>query len=153
VTLPVNNPNVVLVEEDAPRYLMGETEQTIPYGIESVQAPAVWNKGYDGSDITVCIIDSGLYTEHEDMVGVDVVDGYDNPKARTGPWYEDYCGHGTHVAGTVAAVDNEIGVVGVAPGVSLFIVKVFGDVVNGPTAPHWLTPPIAAPMPAPTSSA
>jgi serine protease len=42
-------------------------------------------------------------------------------------WDTDGCGHGTHVAGTIAAANNALGVVGVAPGVELYIVKVFGD--------------------------
>jgi subtilisin family serine protease len=133
VTLPTtalkgisNNPNLVSIEEDAPRYLMGDSGgQFIPWGVERVQAPAVWDEGYEGDGITVCIIDSGLHVGHEDMVGVDVVGGYTNIEGTT--WDQDYCGHGTHVAGTIAGANNDIGVVGVAPGVSLFIVKVFGD--------------------------
>jgi subtilisin family serine protease len=127
VTLPVvarqgieRNPNVVLVAEDAPRYPMG---QTTPWGTGRVQAPEVWGQGGPtGTGITVCVIDSGLYTDHEDFAGVTVKGGYP-----TTGWDTDACGHGTHVAGTIAAANNSVGVVGVSPGVSLFIVKVFGD--------------------------
>jgi hypothetical protein len=136
VTLPANaidglrhNPNVVLVEQDQPRY---PTEQAIPYGIDSVEARDVWDADRDGevdpdaptgSGFTVCVIDSGLYTEHEDFAGVNIIGGY--PRKT---WDTDNCGHGTHVAGTIAAMNNSIGVVGVSPGsVSLFIVKVFND--------------------------
>jgi serine protease len=112
------NPNVVLIEEDAKRY---PSAQTVPYGIDMVQALQVQTAGYTGSGRTVCIIDSGLYTLHEDFAGVNVVGG--SPSG----WNTDKCGHGTHVAGTIAAAMNNIGVVGVAPGVELFIVKVFGD--------------------------
>ncbi len=134
VTLPTaaldgirRNPNVVLVAPDEPRYLMG---QTIPWGIDAVQARDVWDADRNGiidagaptgEGITVCIIDSGLYTAHEDFAGVNVLGGYP-----TG-WNTDGCGHGTHVAGTIAAANNELGVVGVSPGVSLYIVKVFGN--------------------------
>jgi serine protease len=124
-----NNPNVVLIEEDAPRYL---NAQEIPYGIDMVQARDIWDANRDGvidtgaptgAGRTVCIIDSGLYTGHEDLAGVNVIDGY---PATT--WNTDGCGHGTHVAGTIAAAHNNLGVVGVSPGgVSLYIVKVFGD--------------------------
>ncbi len=122
------NPNVVLVEEDAPRYLMG---QETPYGVDMVQALDVWDANGDGAfdagaptgaGITVCIIDSGLYTGHEDHAA--------NSSRITGylsGWDTDRCGHGTHVAGTIAAVNNGLGVVGVSPNVSLYIVKVFGD--------------------------
>jgi subtilisin family serine protease len=126
VTLPAaavegiaRNPNVVAMAPDVPRYPMG---QTTPWGIDRVQAPSVWAEGPDGSGVLVCVIDSGLYTSHEDFAGVDVVGGYPSG------WNSDGCGHGTHVAGTIAAVDNSTGVVGVTPGaVSLYIVRVFGD--------------------------
>jgi serine protease len=122
------NPNVVMIEEDVPRYL---DNQTIPYGIDSVQARDVWDANKDGTidagaptgaGRLVCIIDSGLLTSHEDFAGVNVIGGYPSG------WNQDRCGHGTHVAGTIAAAHNNLGVVGVTPGAaSLYIVKVFGD--------------------------
>ena len=102
-----------------------------PYGIDMVQARDVWDSDRDGAiDLgvatgtgrTVCIIDSGLYTAHEDFIGVNVIGGYPANYAT------DTCGHGTHVAGTIVANLNQVGVVGVNPGTtSLYIVKVFGD--------------------------
>ena len=164
VTLPetalhgiVNNPNVLLIEEDAPRYLVSleksnslahpiissdspYEEQVIPYGVDMVKARDVWDTDRDGiidmdaptgEGLTVCIIDSGLYTEHEDFLGVNVIGGYSARNNR--PWDEDGLGHGTHVAGTITAMNNEIGVVGVTPGtVSLYIVRVFDN--NG----NWI---------------
>jgi serine protease len=114
-----NNPNIEYVEADAPRYPLG---QVTPYGINTVQAPDTWAVGADGSGIKVCVIDSGINANHEDFAGVSMT-GY----ASSGQsWNTDSCGHGTHVAGTIAAVDNSAGVVGVSPGkVSLHIVKVF----------------------------
>ena len=114
-----NNPNIEYVELDAPRYVRG---QTTPYGIKNVQAPETWAVGAQGSGIKVCVIDSGINANHEDFAGVSMT-GY----ASTGQsWNTDSCGHGTHVAGTIAAVNNTTGVVGVSPGkVSLHIVKVF----------------------------
>jgi serine protease len=50
---------VVLVEEDANAI---QAAQTVPYGIDMVQAPQVQAAGYTGAGRTVCIIDSGLYT-------------------------------------------------------------------------------------------
>jgi subtilisin family serine protease len=120
-----NNPNVNSIEEDAIRYPAG---QTVPYGIDLVQARDVWDANRDGtidtgaptgSGIKVCIIDSGLYTDHEDFAGVSV-NGFSSN------WNTDTCGHGTHVAGTIAALFNSLGVVGVTPGgAELYIVKVF----------------------------
>ena len=114
--------------DDAPRYLMA---QSVPWGIDRVQARDIWDADRDGTvdagaptgaGVQVCIIDSGLYTAHEDIVGENVIGGYPSG------WDTDLCGHGTHVAGTIAAANNNTGVVGVSPGeVSLYIFKVFGD--------------------------
>ncbi len=122
------NPNVVMVEEDARRFMQA---QDVPYGIDMVQARDVWDANRDGvvdagaptgAGRLVCIIDSGIYTQHEDLQGVNVVGGYPSD------YTTDKCGHGTHVAGTIAAVNNNLGVVGVTPGdVSLYSIKVFGD--------------------------
>jgi serine protease len=132
------NPNVVLVEEDSLRFPIGVMEsayqspsgQEIPYGIDMVQARDVWDANrdgvvddgaYTGSNRKICIIDSGYYTGHEDLPAAS---GYNGNLT----WYEDGSGHGTHVAGTIAAMNNALGVVGVTPGtVQLYIVRVFGD--------------------------
>jgi subtilisin family serine protease len=42
----------------------------LPTGIDRVQAPLVWEAGYEGEGITVCIIDTGLYRDHEDLLGI-----------------------------------------------------------------------------------
>ena len=77
----------------------------------------------NGSNRMICIIDSGFLVSHEDLQGINV-DGYDGNL----PWNQDGDGHGTHVAGTIAAVNNDFGVVGVTPGtVNLYIVRVFAD--------------------------
>jgi subtilisin family serine protease len=119
------------VEEDAIRYPAGETYPEVPYGIDMVQARDVWDSDRNGEvdlgaptgkGIKVCIIDSGLWTGHEDFLNVPK-SGYSTN------WSTDTCGHGTHVAGTITASLNDIGVVGVNPGgansVDLYIVKVF----------------------------
>ncbi|MDY7225979.1 S8 family serine peptidase [Hyalangium rubrum] len=109
---------VEFVELDAPRKLLA---QTTPYGIPLTQADQVWASA-TGANRKICIIDSGLYAAHEDHQSGKSITGYP-----TG-WNTDKCHHGTHVAGTIAAVNNTTGVVGVLPnGVNLHIVKVFGD--------------------------
>ena len=106
--------------------------QTVPYGVDMVQARDVWDANRDGfvdegspngSNRMICIIDTGFLVSHEDLQGINV-DGYDGNL----PWNKDGHGHGTHVAGTIAAVNNDFGVVGVTPGtVNLYIVRVFAD--------------------------
>ena len=151
----VNNPGVVSIETDPVRTLVGEHQpatpnlltgilakntpdtQVIPYGIDMVQARDIWDadrngkidrKAPTGEGRMVCIIDTGLYAEHEDFVGADIVGGYSQTNDDSNLWTLDGYGHGTHVAGTVNAVNNKLGVVGVSPGkTSLFIIKIFGD--------------------------
>lgn len=115
-----NNPNVDYVEQDVKRYPMAET---VPFGIPMVQADQV-SDAMAGNQ-TVCIIDSGYDIAHEDLSGNNVTGSFDSG---TGNWYTDENHHGTHVAGTIAAISNGVGVVGVNPNgnLKLHIVKVFG---------------------------
>jgi serine protease len=116
-----NHPNVEYIEVDPRRYLMGQTK---PYGITMVQADDSIFATNNSSGCTVCIIDSGYYRGHEDLQDSAVAGTNDSG---SGLWYEDSCGHGTHVAGTVAALNNTVGVVGVNGNGSLniWIEKVF----------------------------
>lgn len=116
------NPNVLWVEPDAKRYASAET---LPYGIPMVQAPQLSDGA--AAEVLVCIIDSGYSGNHPDLPHGAQVQGSDN--AGTGSWSSDENGHGTHVAGTIAAVGgNDMGVIGVLPNqsVPLHIIKVFG---------------------------
>lgn len=119
------NPNVEYIEEDPIRVPMA---QTVPFGINMVQAIETAATGADGTGVLVCIVDSGLYTGHEDhsgVTGASITGG-------NATWDTDDCGHGTHVAGTIRAVDNGIGVLGVSPGkVDLHIVRVFSGGTDG----------------------
>lgn len=129
-----NNPHIEFVENDSKRYLTAltspstgtpyKTGQQVPFGIAMVQADQLPDT-YAGNR-TVCIIDSGIDMAHEDLAG-NRMTGHTNPG--TGPWYTDENHHGTHVAGTIAALNNAgKGVVGVnANGqLNLHIIKVFG---------------------------
>ena len=74
-------------------------------------------------DADVAIVDTGIQPNHPDL---NVVGGYNCSTATRTAW-RDVQGHGTHVAGTVGAKDNTGGVVGVAPGVRLWAVKILND--------------------------
>lgn len=97
--------------------------QTLPWGINRVDADTSSTIAGNGSgsvsNVNAYIIDSGIY-RHTDLN----VDGHVNFTGDGKP--TDCFGHGTHVAGTVAAKDNASGVVGVAPGAQLTGVKVLG---------------------------
>ena len=98
--------------------------QVVPWGIAAVGAPEAWQYSR-GAGALVCIVDSGIDGEHPDiavnvLIGTDYVDDHYS-------WDQDRNGHGTHVAGIVAALDNEIGVVGVAPEASLIISRVLDN--------------------------
>ena len=109
--------------------------QVTPPGVRRVRAPSSPLTHINGSDLAshrinadVAIIDTGIQPDHPDLR---VVGGYDctrpgtrTERSRSSRWRDDH-GHGTHVAGIVGALDNTRGVVGVAPGVRLWSVRVF----------------------------
>lgn len=113
------------IEVDPKRYLFAEST---PYGVTMVQALQLSDSG--SVNQKVCIMDTGYTLNHADLPssGVTGDDGYGSNN--TGNWYNDGNGHGTHVAGTIAAIgSNNQGVVGVNPSgkLGLHIVKVFND--------------------------
>jgi subtilisin family serine protease/subtilisin-like proprotein convertase family protein len=108
--------------------------QVIPWNIDQFQARDVWDSNRDGlvdagapdgSGVKFCIIDTGFYGPHDDFQGINA-SGESQISGEM--WNEDGAGHGTHVAGTANAVNNNIGVVGVMPGgAELYIIKIFGN--------------------------
>lgn len=99
--------------------------ETAPWGISAVNAPEA-NAITRGAGILVCVVDTGIQGSHPDLAG-NIVGGenFVLKRGRLNPYqWADDNGHGTHVAGTIAAIDNTIGVVGVAPEAGLFAVKV-----------------------------
>ena len=115
------NPNIDYVEPDARRYPFADS---VPYGISMVRALEVSQSV--GSDVTLCIIDSGYGVGHPDLQSQNVSFSYDS---YSGDASIDGCGHGTHVAGTIAALQNDSGILGVnrSGDLSMHIVKVFGN--------------------------
>ena len=119
--------DVRYVEPVVPRFLSASLskpgEQIIPYGISLVHAPDVWSAVRSG-DVNVVVIDSGIDNTHAEIQGAFL--GGANMLDPAGTTM-DGIGHGTHVAGTIGAANNNLGVVGVAPNVKLWAIKAFGD--------------------------
>jgi major intracellular serine protease len=102
----------------------------IPFGVKMLQAPQVWEKGEKGAGIVVAILDTGIDTEHPDLKD-NIIGGRNFTDEGRHDDFRDGNGHGTHVAGTIAAVENGSGVVGVAPEAKLLIGKVLGSDGSG----------------------
>ncbi|MFQ3546677.1 S8 family peptidase [Halobacillus rhizosphaerae] len=109
-----------------------EAPSEVPEGIQLIEAPALWERTEQGKGTVVAIIDTGCQTDHPDLKGR-IIDGknfttdYNSDESN----YNDNNGHGTHVAGTIAAIENGEGVVGAAPQSSLLILKVLAGSGSG----------------------
>jgi major intracellular serine protease len=109
---------------------VSRTADAIPYGIEKLEAPYIWDKGEKGEGIVVAILDTGIDADHPDLK--DRIIGTQNFTNEGGPTdVHDGSGHGTHVAGTIAASENGNGVIGIAPLCKLLICKVLGTDGSG----------------------
>lgn len=82
-----------------------------------------------GAGVRVAVLDTGVDRFHEDLSGGAIEDGNDFTGSQYG--WSDFQGHGTHCAGVIAARDNDVGIVGVAPESTLLIGKVLGDDGSG----------------------
>jgi len=107
------------------------------WDMDQIHAPAAHAISLGKKSVLVGVLDSGIDVTHPDLAGqVDAsasascVGGVANPDAAS--WSNDILGHGTHVSGTIAALPNRVGIVGVAPGVRLAAVKIVVDDVNDP---------------------
>jgi subtilisin len=128
-----NHPRVERVTYD-PRVqvVLGET---VPWGIDRVfgndkqERQAVWITSNRGEGVKVAVLDTGIDPNHPDL---EIAGGWNFvPDRGTFPlpnehWH-DLHGHGTHVAGTIAAKENGLGVVGVVPDVALYAIRVADD--------------------------
>lgn len=102
----------------------GGSGQETPYGIDRIGGPTASNG-------TAWVIDTGVDLDHDDLN----VDTQRSTSFVSGePTADDGNGHGTHVAGTIAALDNNIDVIGVAPGATVVGVKVLSSSGSGSTA-------------------
>ena len=146
--LRIDNDDVVFALKGKPQPSPQPAEE-MAWGVNRIDADHVWAETRDqaalpvsrtdantGQGVKVAILDTGIDIDHLDLAvsgGVNVLGPFRTEK------YNDDNGHGTHVAGIVAARDNEIGVVGVAPNAKLYAVKAFNrkaigfdsDIIDG----------------------
>lgn len=145
------DPRVARVQRDAPVKAFlpslnlgggsGSTPETVPWGVSRIGTSL---DGLRGRGVHAFVVDSGIDSRHGDLIGNLAQDGsgrFVGHKAVVGclglscpqPWQDDN-GHGTHVAGTVAASQNGQDVLGVAPLATLHAVKVLDRVGTGKTS-------------------
>lgn len=110
-----------------PSVLMISFAETMDWGLKKFKIPQLWESS-KGEGIKVGIADTGIATQHGDLKS-QIKKAKDFTRSRTG--VEDVAGHGTHVAGTIAATEDGNGIIGVAPKASLYIAKVLGDDGSG----------------------
>lgn len=130
------------------------SSKNIEPNVAKIKAPEVWERGFDGSDVTIAIIDSGVAWQHPALKGKyrgfnDTTgevshdfNWFDATRGQKEP-YDDQ-GHGTHVAGTILGSDGS-NQVGVAPGANWIAVKAFtldgATEVNLLKAAEWILAP------------
>lgn len=120
--------NVKYIEKDSQIFSLGRGNynfsnfqpiQSYGWGFLKIQAQDAWIKATGkGVGVKVAVIDTGISITHPDLVvagGTNVI--------VAGRSFNDDNGHGSHVAGIIAAQDNTIGVAGVAPKISLYAIK------------------------------
>jgi subtilisin family serine protease len=119
-------PNVKYVEKD------GRVQIQLNESVPHIGVDQVWDLGYDGSGIKVCVIDTGIDANHPDLNNGKVIAWADFVNGLNSMPYDDH-GHGTHVSSIIAGTGNASGGLykGVAPGVSLMGVKVLDGTANG----------------------
>ncbi|MDC3411968.1 S8 family peptidase [Aquibacillus sp. 3ASR75-11] len=118
-------PSVLQVQKDSTASVTG---QLTDWGINSINTPILWNEGYTGKGVKVAIIDTGISNDHPDLN----ISGGKSFVSYTSS-YDDDNGHGTHIAGTIAALDNNYGYVGVAPDAQIYALKAMDSNGKGST--------------------
>lgn len=118
-----DNPNILTMEPDPS---VKKSEQVEPWGYEKVLAQEASSNGWTGKGVKIGIIDTGVRSNHPDLKLAGGVSFVGNETS-----FEDDEGHGTHVAGIIGALNNDIGTVGVAPEAELYAIKSLNNVGIG----------------------
>lgn len=105
--------------------------QSTPFGVPMIKAPNVWSRWGRGNAVKVCVLDTGVDTAHPDLPATFAQSSFITSPIEA---VEDLNTHGTHVSGTILALDNTEGVIGVAPQATLLIGKVLANSGSGPSS-------------------
>ncbi|GAB2467043.1 S8 family serine peptidase [Promicromonospora xylanilytica] len=121
------------VDEPAGTTAVPDPGEATQWDMEMIKADQALEINPGSPDVTVGVLDSGIDASHPDLASqvdadqsVNCTDGGRPDLSATG-WLPTTSDHGTHVAGTIAAAQNGVGIVGVAPGVKMASVKVVSD--------------------------
>jgi subtilisin family serine protease len=118
-----NTPGVQYAELDGVHHV---DAQSTGYGVLFIGAPTVWSTyGNAGTGVKLAVLDSGLDTGHPDLPAPVAISSFVTNPVVEGP--EDLEDHGSHVSGIAVAVDNDIGIVGVAHQAQLITAKVIAN--------------------------
>lgn len=130
------DPDVLLHTQKKPTPVI-PAQEILTWGVDRIDADLVWDRDYNlvvdpganaGNGVKVAVLDTGIALGHPDLMG-NIKGGINTiNRAKSA---DDDNGHGTHVAGIIAAVDNTIGLIGVAPQASLYAVKVLSRTGSG----------------------
>lgn len=101
----------------------GMNKEIIDYGVRMVGAPLEWSET-EGEGVRVGIIDTGVDADHVELKNR-IKEGINFSGGSREYFYDDN-GHGTHIAGIIAAERNGVGIIGVAPKADLYVAKAFG---------------------------
>lgn len=123
-----NTPGVRYAEADPMQHAEA---QSTPFGVPMVKAPNVWTRWGRGNAVKICVLDTGVDTAHPDLPATFAQSSFITSPVEA---VEDLNTHGTHVSGTILAIDNTDGVVGVAPQATLLIGKVLANSGSGPSS-------------------
>lgn len=121
----LDNLEIKATNEELNAYIKTQ-DNYIPTGVNMINAPLMWNKGYTGDGVKVAILDSGCI-QHPDLIN-NIIGGKNFTSEGSETDYNDLNGHGTHVAGIIAGNGK---VMGVAPNAKLLILKVLDKTGNG----------------------
>ncbi|MBG8554938.1 S8 family peptidase [Hymenobacter guriensis] len=110
----------------------GDNERYFPlqWGHTAIQAPEAWNAGARGAGALVAVLDGGFDLTHPDLQP-NIVGSRSFVPGEPAQFGLTSFSHGSHTAGTIAAADNSLGVIGVAPDAKLLLVKVLRDAGSG----------------------